>query len=42
MELLQNVLHMVKPEPWKASVNRQDAYYSVPFHEEYQKYLNFF
>ena len=42
MELLQNVLHMVKPEPWKASVNRQDAYYSVPFHEEYQKYLKIF
>ena len=42
MELLQNVLHMVKPESWKASVDLQDAYYSVPFHEEYQKYLNFF
>ena len=34
MESLQNVLHMVKPEAWKASVNLKDAYYFVPIHEE--------
>ena len=41
MESLQNVLHMVKSGVWMASVDLKDAYYSVPIHEEYQKYLKF-
>ena len=42
MKSLQNVLHMVKSGVWMASVDLEDAYYSVPVHEEYQKYLTFF
>ena len=38
MEYLQNVLHMVKSGFLMASVDLKDAYYSVPIHEEYQKY----
>ena len=38
MESLQNVLHMVKSGFLMASVDLKDAYYSVPIHEEYQKY----
>ena len=41
MESLQNVLHMIKSGVWMASVDLQDAYYSVPIHEEYQKKLKF-
>ena len=41
MESLQNVLHMVKSGVWKAFVDLKDAYYSVPIHTEYQKYLKF-
>ena len=41
MESLQNVLHMVKSGVWMASVHLKDACYSVPIHEEYQKYLKF-
>ena len=41
MESLQNVLHMVKSGVWVASVDLKNAYYSVPIHEEYQKYLKF-
>ena len=32
---------MVKSGVWVASVDLKDAYYSVPIHEEYQKYLKF-
>ena len=41
MELLQNVLHMVKPGICMASVDLIDLYYSIPIHEEYQNYLKF-
>ena len=41
MESLQNVLHMVKSGVWMASVVLKAAYYSLPIHEEYQKYLKF-
>ena len=41
IESFQNVLHMVKPEAWTASVDLKDVYYSVPIPEEYQKYLKF-
>ena len=36
MESLQNVLHMVKSGVWMASVDLNDAYYSVLIHKEYQ------
>ena len=39
MESLQNVLHMVKPEAWMAFMDLKDAHYSVPIHEELQKYI---
>ena len=39
--LQQNVLHMVKSGVWKACMDLKDAYYSVPIHKEYQKYLKF-
>ena len=32
---------MVKSWVWMASVDLKNAYYSVPIHEEYQKYLKF-
>ena len=41
MESLQNVLHMVKPGAWMASVDLKDAYCLVPIHKVYQKYLKF-
>ena len=41
MESLQNVLYMVKPGAWMASVDLKDAYYSVLINQEYQKYLIF-
>ena len=41
MESLQNVLHMANSGVWMASVDLNHAYYSVPIHEEYQKYLKF-
>ena len=41
MESLHNNLHMVKSGVWMASVDRKDAYYSLPIHSEYQKHLKF-
>ena len=41
MEFLQYVLDTVKAGAWTVSVDLKDVYYSVPIHEEYQKYLKF-
>ena len=41
MESLQNVLYMVRPGTWMASVDLKDTYYLVPIHKEYQKYFKF-
>ena len=41
MESLQNVLNKVKPGDWMAFVDLKVAYYSVPIHEDHQKYLKF-
>ena len=41
MESLQNVLYMVRPGTWMASVDLKDTYYLVPIYKEYQKYFKF-
>ena len=42
MESLTNVLNMIKPGAFMASVDLKDAFYSVPIHPEHQKYFKFF
>ena len=41
MESLLNVLNIIKPNVYMASVDLKDAFYSVPIHEENQKYFKF-
>ena len=41
METLQQVLHMVKPGAYLASIDIKDAFYSVPIYEGHKKYLKF-
>ncbi len=41
MEHFQNVLEIIKPGVWMASVDLKDAFYSIPIHESHQKYLKF-
>ena len=41
METLKDVIHMIQPQAWMASVDLKRAYYSVPIHKTYQKYLTF-
>jgi len=42
MDSIQSVIEMLRPGCWMASIDLKDAYYSVPIHEEYRKYLRFF
>ena len=42
MESLYDVQNIIKPNVWMASVDLQDAFYSIPVHEDYQKYFKFF
>ena len=32
---------MIQPQVWTASIDLKHAYYSVPIHQTYQKYLAF-
>ena len=41
MEGLKDVIHMIQPQVWMASVDLKRAYYSVPIHKTCQKYLTF-
>ena len=41
MEGLSDVLNMMRPGIWMASVNLRDAYYSIPVHQEDQKFFSF-
>ena len=42
MESMDNVLHMMTPNVWMASIDLKDAYYSIQVHPAHQKYLTFF
>ena len=42
MELIQNVLDMIKKDAFMASIDMKDAFYSVPVAAHHQKYLKFF
>ena len=42
MEPLQNVLELIKPGVYMASIDLKDAFYSVPVHKNHQAYLTFF
>ena len=42
MEGLDNVLNLIKPYVWMASVDLKDAFFSIPVHPEYQKYFKFY
>ena len=41
MDTLDTVVRMMKPGCYMASVDLKDAYYTVPVHEEHQKFLKF-
>ena len=41
MDTLDTVTRMMKPRCFMASVDLKDAYYTVPIHSDYQKYLKF-
>ena len=41
MDSIQTVASMITPNCWMASIDLKDAYYSVPIHPLYQKYLRF-
>ena len=41
MEGLSDILNMMRPGIWMASVDFRDAYYSIPVHEEDQKFFSF-
>ena len=39
LESLQDVLEMVTPGVWMASVDLKDAYYTIPIHTDFRKFL---
>ena len=41
MDTIQNVLSMIRPNIFMASIDIKDAYYSVPIYDSDQKYLKF-
>ncbi|XP_053381919.1 uncharacterized protein LOC128549340 [Mercenaria mercenaria] len=41
METLKHVLTMIKPNAWFASIDLRQAYYSIPVHKDFRKYLRF-
>ena len=41
MDTIQTALNLVSQDCYFASIDLRDAYYSVPVHPEYQKYLKF-
>ena len=42
MESLQNVLELIIPRVYMASIDLKDAFYSLPIHKNHQAYLTFF
>ena len=41
MESINNFLNIVRPNVYMASIDLKDAFFSVPIHSTYQKYLKF-
>ena len=41
MESFNDVLIMVKPNVWMASLDLKDAFYTIACHPEYQNYFKF-
>ena len=41
MESIMNVISMIKPGAYFASIDLKDAFYSVPIHKDFTKYLKF-
>ena len=41
MESINNVINLIKPNVYMTSSDLKDAFFSVPIHNEYQKYLKF-
>ena len=41
MDTIQTVIHLIEDNVFMASLDLQDAYYSVPIAEQYQKFLKF-
>ena len=41
MDTIWTVIGMMRPGCYMASIDLKDAYYSVPIHKDYQKYLKF-
>ena len=41
MESINNIISLIKPNVYMASTDLKDAFFSVPIHYDYQKYLKF-
>ena len=41
MESINNVINLIKPNVYMASIDLKDAFFLVPIHDGYQKYLKF-
>ena len=41
MESIKQVIHMIKPFSYLASLDIKDAFYAVPIHKSHRKYLKF-
>ena len=41
MKSIKNVLCMIEPGVWMASVDLKDVFFTVPIHSEYQKFFKF-
>ena len=41
MESINNVLNIIRPNVYVASIDLKDACFSVPLHSTHQKYLKF-
>ena len=41
MESIRNVISMMQPDCWMASLDLKDAYYSVPIHPKSRRFLKF-
>ena len=39
MESINQVIDIVRPNVYMASIDLKDAFYSIPIHQEYQEYL---
>ena len=41
MESIKQVIDIVRPNVYMASIDLKDAFYSIPIHLEHQKYVKF-